>query len=365
MNDATNIENTLKKINQLQQDAISLLKELIATPSFSKEEELTAGILCRFMGERDIVHTRVGNNVFALNKYYDASKLSILLNSHHDTVKPNKGYTFDPFTPFEKDGKLYGLGSNDAGGCLVSLISTFLYYYDKQDTKYNVVFAASAEEEISGVNGIELVLPYLGKIDCGIVGEPTKLEMAVAERGLMVIDCVAEGRSGHAARNEGENALYKAVDDINWIRNYKFEKVSPLLGESGLTATVISTENVQHNVVPSQCKFVLDVRVNELYTFDEILDALQNNLKSKFKPRTTRMKSTSIPLDHPLVLAGIKLGKGYYGSPTTSDKALMPFSTLKMGPGASARSHTADEYIYIDEIKEGIETYIRLVEQII
>lgn len=365
MNELTNIENAVKKINQLQEDAISLLKELIATPSFSKEEEQTAGILCRFLGERDIVHTRVGNNVFALNKYYDASKPSILLNSHHDTVKPNKGYTFDPFTPFEKDGKLFGLGSNDAGGCLVSLIATFLHYYDKQNTKYNVVFAASAEEEISGVNGIELVLPYLGKIDCGIVGEPTKLEMAVAERGLMVIDCTAEGRSGHAARNEGENALYKAIDDINWIRNYKFEKVSPLLGESRLTATVISTENVQHNVVPSQCKFVLDVRVNELYTFEEILDALQNNLKSKFKPRTTRMKSTSISLDHPLVLAGIKLGKGYYGSPTTSDKALMPFSTLKIGPGDSARSHTADEYIYIDEIKEGIETYIKLVQQIV
>jgi acetylornithine deacetylase len=354
-----------KDINQLQQDAISLLKELIATPSFSKEEDETAGILCRFLGTRDIVHTRVGNNVFALNKYYDAAKPSILLNSHHDTVKPNKGYTFDPFTPFEKDGKLFGLGSNDAGGCLVSLIATFLFYYDKQDTKYNVVFAASAEEEISGVNGIELVLPYLGKIDCGIVGEPTKLEMAVAERGLMVIDCTAEGRSGHAARNEGENALYKAVDDINWIRNYKFEKVSPLLGESRLTATVISTENVQHNVVPSQCKFVLDVRVNELYTFEEILDELQQNLKSKFKPRTTRMKSTSISLDHPLVLAGIKLGKGYYGSPTTSDKALMPFSTLKMGPGDSARSHTADEYIYVEEIRDGIETYIKLVNELL
>lgn len=359
------MSESLKDINQLQQDAISLLKEIIATPSFSKEEDETAGILCRFLGTRDIVHTRVGNNVFALNKHYDAAKPSILLNSHHDTVKPNKGYTFDPFTPFEKDGKLFGLGSNDAGGCLVSLIATFLFYYDKQDTKYNVVFAASAEEEISGVNGIELVLPYLGKIDCGIVGEPTKLEMAVAERGLMVIDCTAEGRSGHAARNEGENALYKAVDDINWIRNYKFEKVSSLLGESRLTATVISTENVQHNVVPSQCKFVLDVRVNELYTFEEILDELQKNLKSKFKPRTTRMKSTSIPLDHPLVKAGIKLGKGYYGSPTTSDKALMPFSTLKMGPGDSARSHTADEYIFIDEIKEGIETYIKLVNELL
>ena len=354
-----------KDINQLQQDAVNLLKELIATPSFSKEEEQTAGILCRFLGERDIVHTRVGNNVFALNKHYDVAKPSILLNSHHDTVKPNKGYTFDPFTPFEKEGKLFGLGSNDAGGCLVSLIATFLYYYDKQDTKYNVVFAASAEEEISGVNGIELVLPYLGKIDCGIVGEPTQLEMAVAERGLMVIDCTAEGRSGHAARNEGENALYKAVDDINWIRNYKFERVSPLLGESRLTATVISTENVQHNVVPSQCKFVIDVRVNELYTFEEILDELQKNLKSKFKPRTTRMKSTSIPLDHPLVMAGIKLGKGYYGSPTTSDKALMPFSTLKMGPGDSARSHTADEYIFIEEIKQGIQTYIQLVNELL
>lgn len=365
MNDATNNQNAVKYIDQLQMDAINLLKELIATPSFSKEEEQTAGILCRFLEERDIVHSRVGNNVFALNKLYDANKPSILLNSHHDTVKPNKGYTFDPFSPFEKEGKLFGLGSNDAGGCLVSLIATFLYYYDKQDTKYNVVFAASAEEEISGVNGIELVLPYLGKIDCGIVGEPTKLEMAVAERGLMVIDCTAEGHSGHAARNEGENALYKAVDDINWIRNYKFEKVSPLLGESRLTATIISTENVQHNVVPSQCKFVLDVRVNELYSFDEILDALQNNLKSKFKPRTTRMKSTSIPLDHPLVQAGIKLGKGYYGSPTTSDKALMPFPALKMGPGDSARSHTADEYIFIDEIKDGIGTYIKLLEVVV
>ncbi len=354
-----------KDINQLQREAIELLKELIATPSFSKEEDETAGILCRFLGTRNIVHTRVGNNVFALNKYYDASKPSVLLNSHHDTVKPNKGYSFDPFSPFEKEGKLFGLGSNDAGGCLVSLIATFLFFYDRQDIIHNVVFAASAEEEISGVNGIELVLPYLGKIDFGIVGEPTQLEMAVAERGLMVIDCTAEGRSGHAARNEGENALYKAVDDINWLRNYKFEKSSPLLGESRLTATVINTENIQHNVVPSQCKFVIDVRVNELYTFEEILEALKNNLKSKFKPRTTRMKSTSIALDHPLVKAGISLGKGYYGSPTTSDKALMPFATLKMGPGDSARSHTADEYIFLDEIRDGIEHYIKLLNKVL
>ena len=352
-------------MKQITEEAIRLLKQLIATPSFSKEENETAEILGAFFDEHSIPYSRVGNNIYAKNKSYDINKESILLNSHHDTVKPNKGYTMDPFTPVEKDGKIFGLGSNDAGGCLVSLIATFLHYYHQDNLKYNVVFAASAEEEISGVNGIELVLPYLGNINFGIVGEPTKLEMAVAERGLMVIDCTAQGRAGHAARNEGENALYKAIDDINWIRNYHFEKVSELLGESRLTVTVIDTDNKQHNVVPSQCKFVIDVRVNELYTFEEILEALKLNLKSQFKPRTTRMKSTSIALDHPLVKAGIALGRGYYGSPTTSDKALMPFATLKMGPGDSARSHTADEYIYVDELKDGIDTYIKLLDQLV
>jgi acetylornithine deacetylase len=350
---------------KLYNDAVVLLKELISTPSFSKEENDTADIIVKFFEDRKIPCSRVGNNIYAKNKHYDLAKPSILLNSHHDTVMPNKGYTMDPFSPIEKDGKLFGLGSNDAGGCLVSLIATFLHFYERNDINHNVVFAASAEEEISGVNGIELVLPFLGSIDYGIVGEPTKLEMAVAERGLMVIDCVAQGRAGHAARNEGENALYKAVDDINWIRNYKFEKVSELLGESRLTVTVIETENKQHNVVPSTCKFVIDVRVNELYSFEEILESLKANLKSTFKPRTTRMKSTSIQLDHALVKAGIKLGKGYYGSPTTSDKALMPFPTLKMGPGDSARSHTADEFIYLSEIEDGIGTYIKMVEQIV
>jgi acetylornithine deacetylase len=350
---------------KLYNDAVDLLKQLISTPSFSKEENDTADIIVQFFEHRKIPCSRVGNNIYAKNKHYDLGKPSILLNSHHDTVMPNKGYTMDPFSPIEKEGKLYGLGSNDAGGCLVSLIATFLHFYDRDDINHNVVFAASAEEEISGVNGIELVLPFLGSIDYGIVGEPTKLEMAVAERGLMVIDCVAPGRAGHAARNEGENALYKAVDDINWIRNYKFEKVSELLGESRLTVTVIETENKQHNVVPSTCKFVIDVRVNELYSFEEILESLKANLKSTFKPRTTRMKSTSIQLDHALVKAGIQLGKGYYGSPTTSDKALMPFPTLKMGPGDSARSHTADEFIYLSEIEDGIGTYIKMVEQIV
>lgn len=352
---------TNANINTLQADAISLLKDLIATPSFSKEENDTAELIIEFFKRHDIPHARVGNNVYAKNKHYDPSKESILLNSHHDTVRPNKNYTVDPFMPIEKDGKLFGLGSNDAGGCLVSLMAVFLYFYPQEKLRHNVVFAASAEEEISGVNGIELVLPYLGQIDFGIVGEPTKLEMAVAERGLMVIDCIAQGRAGHAARNEGENALYKALEDIEWIRNCRFDKVSDLLGESRMTVTVIETENKQHNVVPSQCKFVIDVRVNELYTFEEILDALKNNLKSQFKPRTTRMKSTSISLDHPLVKAGLALGRNYYGSPTTSDKALMPFPALKMGPGDSARSHTADEFIYLDEIRGGIELYIRLL----
>ncbi len=346
-------------------NAVSLLKQLIAAPSFSKEENETAAIIASFFDRRQVAFTRVGNNVYSRNRHYDYNKPSVLLNSHHDTVMPNKGYTIDPYSPIEKEGKLYGLGSNDAGGCLVALMATFLHFYDKANTKYNIIFAASAEEEISGVNGIELVLPHLGKIDFGIVGEPTKMEMAVAERGLMVIDCIAQGRAGHAARNEGENALYTAVDDINRIRNHKFEKVSKLLGETRLTATIIETENKQHNVIPAQCGFVLDARVNELYTFDEILGTLKTNLKSGFKPRTLRMKSTSIPLDHPLVKAGMRLGKGYYGSPTTSDKALMPFPTLKIGPGDSARSHTADEFIYLDEIEQGIETYIKLLEQIV
>jgi acetylornithine deacetylase len=351
--------------NELFEKAVVLLKQLISTPSFSKEEGDTAELIGRFLEGNGIAYDRVGNNIYAKNAQYDERKPSLLLNSHHDTVRPNKGYTVDPFTPIEKDGKLFGLGSNDAGGCLVSLAATFLHYYHRTGINYNIVFAASAEEEISGVNGIELVLPYLGTIDAGIVGEPTKLEMAVAERGLMVIDCTAAGRSGHAARNEGENALYKAVDDINWIRNYRFDKVSDLLGETRMTVTILDTENKQHNVVPSQCRYVIDVRVNELYTFDEILDALKHHLRSQYKPRTTRMKSTFIPLDHPLVKAGISLGKGYYGSPTTSDKALMPFAALKMGPGDSARSHTPDEFIYLDEIKEGIETYIKLLEQML
>ncbi|MBK8140993.1 MAG: M20/M25/M40 family metallo-hydrolase [Chitinophagaceae bacterium] len=317
-----------KEISILQNEAVELLKELIATPSFSKEEDQTAGILCRFLGNKDIVHTRVGNNVFALNKHFDEKKSTILLNSHHDTVKPNPQYSNDPF-------------------------------------KYNLILAATAEEEISGSGGIEYTLPYLPKIDFAIVGEPTQMQMAVAERGLMVLDCIAHGKAGHAARNEGENAIYKAMKDIEWFSTYQFNRVSELLGASKMSVTVIETENKAHNVVPALCKFVVDTRINELYSFEEVIDIIKANVQCEVMPRSTRLRSTSIALDHPLVKAGLNLGCAYYGSPTTSDKALMPFPALKMGPGDSARSHTANEYIYIDEIKKGIELYIQLLNQIV
>ncbi|MGB2703408.1 MAG: M20/M25/M40 family metallo-hydrolase, partial [Chitinophagaceae bacterium] len=273
-----------KEISILQNEAVELLKELISIPSFSKEEDQTAGILCRFIGTKGIVHTRVGNNVFALNKHFDDKKPTILLNSHHDTVKPNPQYTRNPFTPEIEDGKLFGLGSNDAGGCLVSLIATFLHFYEKPDLRYNIILAATAEEEISGSGGIEYTLPYLPAINCAIVGEPTQMQMAVAERGLMVLDCISHGKAGHAARNEGENAIYNAIRDIEWFRNYKLLKISDLLGPSKMSVTVIETENKAHNMVPSQCKFVVDTRINELYSFEEVIDIIKANVQCEVTP---------------------------------------------------------------------------------
>ncbi|HRE50965.1 MAG TPA: M20 family metallo-hydrolase [Flavitalea sp.] len=352
-------------IKTLSAEAITLLKTLIAVPSFSKEEDQTAGLICRFLGAKDIEHFRIANNVFARNKYFDAGKPSILLNSHHDTVKPNRSYTLDPFSPEEKDGKLYGLGSNDAGGSLASLIAVFLYYYERRDLKYNLILAASAEEEISGSQGIELLLKDLGPIDFGIVGEPTQMQMAIAEKGLLVLDCTAHGKAGHAARNEGDNAIYKAMKDIEWFSAYSFPRVSELLGPVKMSVTVISSDNKAHNVVPSQCSFVADIRVNELYRFEEILDTVRANIVSEAVPRSLRMRSSLIPADHPLVRSGLQLGRTCYGSPTTSDKALMPFPALKMGPGDSARSHTADEYIYTHEIKDGIILYIQLLNNVL
>jgi len=346
-------------------NAVDLLKKLIATPSFSKEEDQTAMLIESFLADRNITSTRIGNNIIARNKFFDAQKPTILLNSHHDTVKPNPQYSKDPFDPELKDGKLYGLGSNDAGGCLVALISVFAQYYDNPGLKYNLVLAATAEEEISGTGGIEFVLPHLPAIDCAIVGEPTQMQMAIAERGLMVLDCIYYGKAGHAARNEGVNAINGALRDINWFNSYQFPKVSDLLGQNKMSVTVIETENKAHNVVPAQCKFVVDTRINELYSFEEVLLIIRENIKSEVTARSTRLGPTSISRDHLLVKAGELLGRTCYGSPTTSDKALMPFPALKMGPGDSARSHTADEYIYIDEIIEGIELYTKLLNMVL
>lgn len=348
-------------IDDLSLDSIDLLKQLIAIPSFSKEEDKTADCLQAFLQQKNIPSNRFLNNVWAINKYFDPSKPTLLLNSHHDTVKANKSYTLNPFEPIERDGKLFGLGSNDAGGALVSLLATFVHFYDA-DLSFNIIFAASAEEEISGKNGVEILLKELPKINCAIVGEPTLLNMAVAEKGLLVLDCVARGKAGHAARNEGVNALYIAVKDIDWLSTFKFPKVSSLLGPVHVAVTSANTENKAHNIVPSECSFLVDIRVNELYSFEEIISIIKANLQSEIHPRSTRLKSTFIPHDHPLVMAGNKMGLSSYGSPTCSDKALMDFPSLKIGPGDSARSHIADEFIFVNEIKEGIKTYIELIK---
>ena len=347
---------------ELYDQAVNLLRQLIRIPSFSKEEDQTALAIQAYLEGFGIAVKRIGHNILAQNKYFNTSLPTVLLNSHHDTVKPNPNYTLDPFEPVEKEGKLFGLGSNDAGGCLVSLIATFVHFYDRQNLPFNIMLVASAEEEISGYNGIEAVVSQLPPIEFAIVGEPTLMQMAVAERGLMVLDGLARGKAGHAARNEGENAISKAIKDIEWIHSHQFEKVSPLLGPNKMSVTVIETENKAHNVVPAVCKFVVDVRVNELYTFEEVLTEIREHIQSEIHPRSTRLRSTSIAMDHPIVKAGLALGKEYYGSPTTSDKALMPFPALKMGPGDSARSHTADEFIYLSEIEKGIADYIKMLE---
>ena len=350
--------------------AIDLLKKMIAIPSLSKEEKEVADLIEKYLQENGVNTGRLINNVYAVNQYFDPAKKSILLNSHHDTVKPAKGYTTDPFTPTEIEGRLIGLGSNDAGGPLVSLIATFIHFFNRQDLPFNIILAATAEEEISGTNGIELLLKDEGFLSMlqgstimgALVGEPTKMEMAVAERGLVVLDGTVHGKAGHAAREEGINAIYLAMEDIQAIAKMDFEKTSELLGKTTAKVTVIETDNKAHNVVPASCRFVVDVRVNEQYSFEEVLDQLSANVKAQLVPRSFRMKSSMIAMDHPIVKAGKQLGLSHYGSPTTSDKALMPFPALKIGPGDSARSHTADEYIYISEIENGINGYIQLLE---
>lgn len=351
---------------QLKGEAVRLLEQLIAIPSFSGQEDKTADCIENYLREKNVEVKRTGNNVCAFNRHYDAGKPTIMLNSHHDTVKPNSKYTKDPFTPVRHNGRLYGLGSNDAGGPLVSLIACFLHYHNEKDLKYNLFLAASAEEEVSGRNGVEKVInEFKEKYCCAIVGEPTKMEMAVAEKGLLVIDCVSNGLAGHAARNEGDNAVYRALDDINWFRSFRFERESGLLGPVRMNVTVIETENKAHNVVPATCKFTVDIRVNELYSHEEILEVVRKHVKCAIAPRSFRMRSSAISLDHPIVASGVQMGLRYYGSPTTSDKALLPFPALKIGPGDSARSHTSDEYIYLREIEEGIDGYINILKNVL
>lgn len=341
-----------------------MLRQLIATRSYSKEEDQTAALLCGFLDARGVKYNRSKNNVWALNRYFDPARPTLLLNSHHDTVRPNPAYTRDPLDPAIEDGKLFGLGSNDAGGCVVCLIAAFLHFYDQKDLKYNIALTVTAEEEISGHNGVEDVLPSLPEIDFAIVGEPTLTQLAIAEKGLLVLDCFAHGIAGHAAREEGDNAIYKAMQDIEWFRTFQFPKVSETLGPVKMSVTMIEAGE-QHNVVPPLCKFTVDVRVTDQYTHEEVLEIIKQHITSEVKPRSMRMRSSSIPKDHPLVQAGIKMGKEIYGSPTTSDQALIPATSVKLGPGDSARSHSADEFIYLQEISDGIDTYIGLLEQVI
>ncbi len=356
--------DTSTKQTNLADDALTLLKRLIATPSFSREEEQTATVIEGFLQEKQIPFNRLKNNIWAQNLYFDPAKPTLLLNSHHDTVKPNKSWTLDPFEPLERDGKLFGLGSNDAGGCLVSLLATFAYFYDRTGMAYNIVIAATAEEEISGQDGLELLLPELPVFSFAIVGEPTEMQLAIAEKGLLVLDCTAHGVSGHAARDEGDNAIYKAIQDINWLTTYQFPKVSPTLGPVKLSVTIINA-GMQHNVVPDACTFAIDVRVTEQYTLEEVNETIQANIQAEVKPRSIRLKPSSIPAEHPIVQAGLALGRYTYGSPTTSDQAVLNCPSLKCGPGHSGRSHSADEFIYLNEIAEGVTGYIQMLEQVL
>lgn len=351
------------KIAELQGQAIDLLKNLIQTPSFSKEEGGTTKLLENWFIAHEIPFNRHLNNVWARNAGFDDSKPTLLLNSHHDTVKPNSGYTRDPFEATVESGKLYGLGSNDAGGCLVSLLATFTWFYEAKDLKYNIIFAGTAEEEINGENGISSLLPLLPKIDVAIVGEPTLMQLAISEKGLVVFDVFVHGTPSHAAHPNNDNAIYKAARAVQWFENFSLEKVSESLGIVKLTVTQINAGS-QHNVVPARVHLVLDVRVNDCYTNAEIEQILIENAPvDEIKARSLRLNSSSIPEDHDLVKAGVAQGMITYGSPTLSDQAMLKCPSLKLGPGDSTRSHSADEYIYLKEIEEGIEKYINLLKK--
>lgn len=342
------------------EEYIQLLRSLISVKSFSKLEKEAANIIRAFLDEKGVPYEVKTHNTWARNLHWKEGLPVILLDSHIDTVKPAGGYTRDPFQADIENGVLYGLGSNDAGGPLVTLLAVFMHFYLEENLPYNLIFAASAEEEISGPNGLASIMDELGPFDLAVVGEPTLMHMAIAEKGLMVLDCIAHGKSGHAAREEGENAIYKAMADIEKLINYRFEKSSSILGCVKLSVTMISA-GTQHNVVPDTCSFVVDVRTNEYYSNQDALKIIDQLLESEVKARSLRLNSSGIPVEHPIVQRGMQLGLDYYGSPTTSDQAVIPYQSIKIGPGDSARSHTADEYILVSEIEEGFKIYVELL----
>jgi len=341
-------------------DAVELLKELIATPRASRNETEAADVMEQRMAQWGLNPQREANNLWAVSDNFNKAKQTILLNAHIDTVKPVKTWTRDPYEPEVIDDKLFGIGANDCGGGLVTLLQVFRILKGRE-LPFNLIYLASAEEEVSGKDGVERVLPLLPKIDVAIVGEPTGMQPAIAEKGLMVIDGYTKGVSGHAARNEGVNAIYKALDDLVWLRDYKFRKESPLLGFSKMTVTQVES-GTQHNVIPDSLHFVIDVRTNEYYQNEFVFSFLQKHMQNSIlKARSFRLHSSSIPTDHPLVKRCVKLGMKPFGSPTLSDQALMPFPSFKLGPGESSRSHSANEYIRISEIERALDTYLKII----
>ena len=347
-------------LNRLTDEAVALLHDLIRIPAPSREEAKRADFIEEKLTAWGLKPRREGNNLWCSAPQMRPGRPTLLLNAHIDTVRPVKGWRRDPFTPVLEDGRLYGLGSNDCGGGLVALLQVFRLLAADVATPWNLAYLASCEEEVSGRNGMERVCPLLPQIDCAIVGEPTGLQPATAEKGLMVLDVTARGRAGHAAREEGINAIYRALPDIEWFRTHCFTRVSPLLGPVKMSVTMVQA-GTQHNVVPDTCVFTVDVRSNELYSNEELLDEIVKNVRSEVRARSTRLNSSRIAPDHPLVRRAISLGLSPFGSPTLSDQALMPWPSLKLGPGQSARSHTADEYIRTDEIRDAIALYCRLL----
>lgn len=351
-------------MDDLYLQSIELLKKLIETPSLSSQETAAANIIREYLQVHQIPFQTIMNNTWCRNQYWDDSKPVVLLNSHIDTVKPVDAWTFDPFKASLHDGKLIGLGSNDAGASLVSLLAVFRYFYPLKNLPFNLIYSATAEEESSGANGVAMLVRNLGKVDFALVGEPTQMKLAVAEKGLLVIDALVRGKAGHAARNEGVNSIYLALQEIEKIRQFRFPKVSDLLGEVKMTVTQIEA-GFQHNVVPDICKFVMDVRTNECYNNDEVIVIIKNLLNCEVNPRSTRLNSSGIDMQHPFVLRAKQLNIDCYGSPTLSDQSLMHYPSVKMGPGDSARSHTANEFIYPEEIREGIQIYIEMLQGLI